>query len=507
MSVFFEFSQSLRKIKSEPIGAALVSLVSDSSVYLIGGLLIGLGSIVLVPLYTRTLGPREFGVYALVDITVLLVVTVTTLKMDVSYLKWFADVEPSRHGILLGSMLLTGLVMSAAGGSALFAFVRSRAGVQWLQQSTNNLAWTLVPIVILENLQALLLTDLRARRKPWQYSCVAIVRLFVVVAASLYFLSVKHMGLYGVFLGRLAGDVGAFLPLTVVGARSIVFRVSPSLIRPMIWFGLPLVWSVFAVMLQDASGRYFLSRYGSMEQVGFLGAAVKIGAVFQTLIANPFGMAWGGVLFQVAKQSQARIIFSTIFNYVCLLTLGIALILSLFGSTLLHIFAPPSFYPAIVILPLTFLVRSMSVIEQPSSTGIYVSGRTDLLAISYTVALVTNLLLLRFLVPGYGLVGTGVAWLCGAAVVPALFLCFGQSRYRLHFRVRVLAPPVLLWIAFIVATRHWKSDDSGHPLLYAALLSVFVAAVLGLAVGNDFRRLRKQTRLSASIPALEASAR
>jgi O-antigen/teichoic acid export membrane protein len=507
MSVFFEFSQSVRKIQSEPIGATLVSLLSDSAVYLMGAVLIGLGSIVLVPLYTRTLGPREFGVYALVDITVLLVVTVTTLKMDVSYLKWFADIGPSRHGILLGSMLLTGLVMSAVGGSALFVFVRSRAGVQWLQQSTNDLAWTLVPIVILENLQALLLTDLRARRKPWQYSCVAIVRLLGVVAASLYFLSVKQMGLYGVFLGRLVGDVAAFLPLTAFCARLIIFRVTPSLIRPMIWFGLPLVWSVFAVMFQDASGRYFLSRYGSLEQVGFLGAAVKIGAVFQMLIANPFGIAWGGVLFQVAKQSQARIIFSTIFNYVCLLTLGSALILSLFGSTLFHIFAPPSFYPAMVILPLIFLVRSMSVIEQPASTGVYVSGRTDLLAISYTVALVTNLVLLRVLVPGYGLVGTGVAWLSGAAVVPVLFLCFGQSRYRLHFRFRVLAPPVLLWIAFIGATRHWKLDDSGHPVFYAALLSVFVGAVLGLTISNDFRRLRKQTRRSASIPTLEASPR
>jgi len=353
----------------------------------------------------------------------------------------------------------------------------------------------------------LLLTDLRARRKPWQYSCVAIVRLLGIVAASLYLLSVKQMGLYGVFLGRLVGDVAAFLPLTAFCARLIIFRVTPSLIRPMIWFGLPLVWSVFAVMFQDASGRYFLSRYGSMEQVGFLGAAVKIGAVFQMLIANPFGIAWGGVLFQVVKQSQARIIFSTIFNYVCLLTLGSALILSLFGSTLFHIFAPPSFYPAMVILPLIFLVRSMSVIEQPAATGVYVSGRTDLLAISYTVALITNLVLLRALVPRYGLVGTAVAWLCGAAVVPVLFLCFGQARYRLRFRVRVLAPPVLLWIAFIGANRHWKLDDSSHPVFYAALLSVFVAAVLGLTISNDFRRLRKQTRLSAPIPTLEASPR
>ena len=256
MSIFSKFSEIARKIQNEPIGATLVSLSSDSAVYLIGGLFIGLGNILLIPLYTRTLGPREFGVYALLDVTVLLVVTVTALKMDVSYLKWFADTEASRHKALLSSMLFTGLAMSAAGGTALYALVRSRAGGQWLQQPAHNFAWMLVPIVILENLQALLFTDLRARRMAWQYSSVAVVRLLVVVAASIYFLSARHMGLYGLFLGGLVGDAAAFLHLTTFCLRSIVFRISPGLIRPMIWFGLPLVWSVFAVMLGPISILY-----------------------------------------------------------------------------------------------------------------------------------------------------------------------------------------------------------------------------------------------------------
>ena len=160
-----------------------------------------------------------------------------------------------------------------------------------------------------------------------------------------------------------------------------------------------------------------------MEQVGFLGAAVKIGAIFQVLIANPFGIAWGGVLFQVAKETHARIIFSTIFNYVCLLALGIALILSLFGSTLLHIFAPPAFYSALVILPFIFLVRSMNVIEQPASTGIYVSGRTDLLAISYSVALggeLGILLCCAYLLPA---MGSSVQLLPGSVARQWYLLC------------------------------------------------------------------------------------
>ena len=202
------------------------------------------------------------------------------------------------------------------------------------------------------------------------------------------------------------------------------------------------------------------------------------------------------------KKRDAQIIFSTILNYVCLLTLGVALILSLMGPTLFHIFTPPSFYPAISILPVIFLVRSMNVIEQPASTGIYLTGRTGLLAISYTVGLVANLVLLRLLVPPYGLLGTVLAWLCGSALVPILFLLLGQHRYRLSFRLKVLLPPVFLWIAVLGGTSYWKIETSGHRLLYEVLLAVLVCLVLGFVIAHDFRSLRRQIRLSTARSAL-----
>ena len=149
----------LERVKRQPIGAALVSLAGDSAVYLTGGVLVGLSNIILIPLYTRCLPPRQFGVYALVDVTVLLVVTVSALKLDVSYLKWFANTEPGRHGELLGSTLMAGLVASVLGGLALSFLVRSNLGEMWLQGSGRSFAWMLLPIVALETLQALFLAD------------------------------------------------------------------------------------------------------------------------------------------------------------------------------------------------------------------------------------------------------------------------------------------------------------------------------------------------------------
>jgi O-antigen/teichoic acid export membrane protein len=498
----------LGKLKRDPVSAVLVSLVEDSAVYLTGGVLIGLGSLILMPLYTRCLPPREFGVYALVDVTVLLLVTVTSLKLDVSYLKWFADLGPSQRGDLLGSTLLIGFAASALGGLALSLAVASDIGQTWLHASGRGYAWMLFPIIVLENLQLLFLTDLRARRRAVSYSAAAIIRLVGLVAASYYLLGTRQMGLPGLFLGRLAGDGLAFLVLGATCLPSVVFKISSSLLRPMLRFGLPLIWSVFTVMFQDASGRYFLSRYGSLEQVGLLGAAIKIGAVFQMLVSVPFGVAWGGVLFQIVKERDAQVIYSMIFRYVYVLSFGVALVLTILASTLFRLLTAPGYYSAVAILPFVLLVRAMSVIEQPASTGIYLAGRTELLAVSYTAALGVNLLLLRLLVPHFGLTGVGYAWLVGSAIVPFLFLIFGQRRYHLSLRPKLLLAPILLWIVVLPLRPLLESLWPGHPILSQSGLSLATLFVMGVVISFDFRTSRRQLhqqRLSS--PILEVSSR
>lgn len=491
--------QPLRKIhklvdrlKRESVGAALLSLVGDSAIYLSGGILIGLGNVILIPLYTRTLAPRDFGVYALVDVTVLLIVTVTALKLDVSYLKWFADVDRARRGELLGSALLTGLVASTLGGVALSWVAASRLGELWLHHSARTFAWMLLPIVVLENLQALFLTDFRARRRAVSYSATAIIRLVAMVAASYYFLAVRQMGLSGLFYGRLVGDAAAFVFLGIIGLRGVVFKISPSLLGPMLRFGLPLILSIFFVMLQDASGRYTLTHYGTLEQVGLLGAAIKIGAIFQMLVNVPFGVAWGGVLFQIVKERDAQVIYSKIFGYVYVLALGMALVLTIFGPTLFRVFTAPAYYSAVGVLPLVLLVRAASVIEQPSSVGIYLAGRTGFFAAIYGAGLGVNLALLRLFVPRYGLMGVGWAWLLGSAVVPILNLVFGHTRYRLSFNAKLILLPLLPWMFVFLPVLKGFAAGFMNRFVIQCFLSAVVTVGVGALLVYDIRAVRRQ---------------
>jgi O-antigen/teichoic acid export membrane protein len=490
------------RLKRHPVGAALLSLVSDSAVYLVGGLLVGLGNVILIPLYTRLLLPRAFGVFALIDVAILIVVTVSLLKMDVSYLKWFAGLNPEGQKELLGSTLLTGLIASGVGGVLLSLLGASHLGEIWLHEPIRNYAWLLLPLVILENLQALLLTDLRARRRAVLYSLAAFFRLAGILFFSYYFMSVLGMGLPGLFAGRLIGDAISIAFLAMVCFHSVVWRFSRVLLGPMLRFGMPLIWSVLAFMAQDAAGRYFLVHYGTLEQVGLLGAAIKISGVFQMLVSTPFGVAWGGILFQIVKQREARVIYSRIFGYVYVFALGMALILTIFGPTLFRIFTAPAYYPAMTLLPLILLVRAMSVVEQPAATGIYLSGRTEIFAAIYTVALAVNLILLYVLVPRYGAIGVAWAWFLGTAVVPILDLFFGQKLYRLTLNAKLILLPVLPWLLIFFGLPAAFAEGFLNHFVIQCVLCVLVVFFIGALLAYDIRDLRQQLRQQAGSPVL-----
>src|SRR5690606_9161966 len=94
-------------------------LARDYIIYFAGAIAIGLGNFILVPLYTRSLTAQGFGVYAIIDVTILLLVLVTQLGFGVSYLKWFANIELSQRGELLGSSLILSISAAFIGGLGL----------------------------------------------------------------------------------------------------------------------------------------------------------------------------------------------------------------------------------------------------------------------------------------------------------------------------------------------------------------------------------------------------
>lgn len=479
---------------SNPLAKSFIALIKDSSIYMLGAAMLGLGNFILVPLYTRYLAPSEFGVYTLVEVGVLAAVLVSQLGLTVSYLKWFADTGLSRRGELLGSTLSISTLMAILSGGGLVLFVTKAQSGLWLQATGKSFAWMLLPIVVLESLQGLLMTDLRARREAVAYSVAMVVRLFAIVGVSLLSVATMHQGVAGIFLGRLVGDGLSVLLLSVFALRSCRFRISRTLASSMIRYGLPLAWAMIISVALDASGRYFLNHYSTLDQVGYYGVAVKISGVFQMLVVQPFGIAWGGLMFQIVQWRYASVIFSKALVYVFVLSLTSALILSIFTPTLFAIFTTPSYAPATAVFPLILLVRATNIMIYPAPVGIYVSGRTGWFVLIYSVGLVLDLILNYLLVPTFGIFGAGWAWLITWGGITGLMVLIGQKYYSLQYNWALLVLPIVLWGVTFTITQLVNMSELSSKLSW--LVRILLVAVILLLVGGvllkDFLITKKQ---------------
>jgi len=431
------------------ISKAVSFLAGDSLVYMIGSAMIGLGNFILIPLYTRYLLPGEFGVFVLVEIAIVLLTTLTQLGLNTAYLKWYADTREYRREQLLGSALGTVIITGIAGGGLLWLTVVSSASRGWLSISTMEFAWTFLPIVILENINGPLLSDLRARRNAFAFSSSMVVRLLAIVGASLWLIAGKGMGIYGIFLGRLVGDAVGVAILLLLTITHNLPRFTLAIAIPMIRFGFPLALGVLMATLADAIGRSLLNHFSTVEQVGYYGVAVKISGIYNMLIVIPFGVAWGGLMFQVAKWPDARIIFSKIYSYALLLSLFAAMVIALFTPILFTIFSTEEYRRGMVVFPMIILVRALGVMMFPASIGLYLSGKTRWIAVIYFLGLIVDVVVSIILIPRYGMIGAAWGWIAFWVTIIVVLTKIGQRYYPLQLDWSLIAVPTVAWVAIL----------------------------------------------------------
>jgi O-antigen/teichoic acid export membrane protein len=479
----------LRERKSPTRGfrMAIREMVSDSAQYLVGLALLSVASVVLVPLYTRKITPAEFGVYALVDVTVLALLTIAGLGLNVAYLKWFAEAQEAEVSALFSQMLLAGCIAAGILGAAFSLLLSSAWGNRWFGTSTREFAWILFPIVVTENLETLLLAHLRALRRSIAFCGASAVRLVAVVGASIWYLLVQHRGLTGIFWGRAVGDIVGVAVLIAMCASAFRISCSWHRIAGMVRFGLPLVFSALMATMLDASGRYFLSHYGSLAEVGMYSLGTKLSGLMRVVLVAPFGVAWGGVMFQIAREKNARTIYSKLLCYVFLVGVVAAVITDLFTPTLLAIFATPAYSGAGRIVSLLLLTQAAAMLQYPASVGIYLQGFTNVFAPIYGGAFLLDLALNRLLVPRFGIGGAAVSWLIAWSALVLSSAIVSQFLYPLHYEAK---PFLLAGMACLAAFLFRRIGISGLTLAGMACITCFALAIATVVAGfivADFR--------------------
>jgi O-antigen/teichoic acid export membrane protein len=396
--------------------AYLKRLVTSLAAYQVADIVSKFIAVILLPVYTRYISTRGYGVVELLANTVIFVSIVVRFGVIEAFLRfYFSDEDPSRRDALarraVGFLLLATTL--AAGAAAAASVPLSRALLGHRDVTTFLIAvlglWTFTNLELAYGM-------LRVEERLRAYLTASLINVGFTIAVTVVLVVVLHKGPRGLLLGNYGVSTVVLLGLWwTMRDRLLPRGAQAEKLARLLRFGLPTVpaeASVYALNLVD---RYYIYHHNGAGQAGLYSIAIKLAAVV-SFIVRAFMYAWPPLAYSVRDDAEASRLYGLVATYYVLVCGWIVAGLALMSRWVVKLLAAPSFFHAYTAVPwvaLGWAFYGLFVIF------IVIAGRAKVTTRNFPAALaglLANVILLVLLVPPLGLAGAGVA-LCGAYVV------------------------------------------------------------------------------------------
>jgi O-antigen/teichoic acid export membrane protein len=484
------------------VNSTFRQILRHASVFGIGAILFRLASIVLLPLYTRYLTPSDYGVLAILDLTINLLSIVVGGGIASAATRSHFTVEGIAHyarvwwTAIIAVVTVASVVLACA--FVMRAEISEIAFGRTLVTGASYLAVAL-PTLWLGSVTYVLESYFRSLKASTFLVSIGLVRLLINIALNILFVVGLGMGLAGVLWGNLLSAAVAGVVEFIVLSRALgrpIFDVT--LLAPYWKFGWPLVvYGLLASVMHEAD-RYFLRLFVDLNGVGLYSVAYQIGQGVNTLVILPFTTIWGVLIYEVAKDPDAKETYARVFKH---FVYGLSLVLllaALFAAPILRIIAPPSYAPAAEIVPIVCLAYLLFSLHEHFKVPALLANRTASFLPVAAMAAAANVVLNLLLIPGFG--AMGAAW--ASVLTFAVFSFAGLVQYR---RIATYPYPftrcgvVVLGMAVTyVLYRLFVRDVLGTSLQIIAAAAAWTAWAV-LLFGRPLREHLAQTRSVAEL--------
>lgn len=415
--------------------------LKHSFIYGLGSSFTAVVGVMLIPLYTRMLNPGEYGIYALITIIYTLLAFVYDFGMINALFRWVYHykeedivsrkrVASTSFAFLFAlSLLLTIILWGRAG------FI---SGIIFKDPKFSGLIRLMLTGLFLQSLTWVPLSLLRIKEKPLML--VSIVGFGMTVMVSLnYILLSRGAGLEGVYAASII-SYALMLPTLFYYTRDYyAFAFSMKELKGMLTFGLPFLPVLFFSWIIDFSGRFFLGRYSTLEQVGLYSIGYKVGQTLY-LAEKTFAIAWVPLMLSLAHKysEKAPEIFGRVFTYFIFTSMVLFLACSIFSREIIRIFTSAPYFTAYRVVPLIALSYVLYGVYGYMLSGLMITKKIHLQPIIFFGAAIVNVLTNMLLIPGFGMMGAAVSAAASYVVIAAATYYSAQKFYPIPMELKRL---------------------------------------------------------------------
>jgi O-antigen/teichoic acid export membrane protein len=242
------------------------------------------------------------------------------------------------------------------------------------------------------------------------------------------------MGIEGILIAGVISSAVTGIFLVVYMLRRIRLTFSFGLLKSMLGYSFPLVWSWAGMYVLHFGDRFLLQRLATLSAVGIYALAYKFGIMANTLILTPFNLTWAPKRFEVVKEADAPRTFSHIFTYISLVQIWAGLGVAVLIKDALKVMSEPEYHSAFLYVPVLiagyFFYGTYSFIQ----FGVLLKKKTKYLGGLSLLMAAVNIGLNLLLIPPLGVWGATLATFISYAMLAALIYPISQRLYYIPYQ-------------------------------------------------------------------------
>lgn len=458
--------------------------VKFGSIYLAGVVFSKAVSFIMLPIYTRYLTPKDYGILELLSMTIDIVIMIMGVGLARGVFRFYSKYEDKKDkNEVISTVFILMFILNLIG--FLVVFLLSPLFAQMLFGSLDYIPHfrIMALTMIFQASVTVPLMYYQAIEKPHLFVLINFIKLLMQVGLNVFFVVFMEMKVLGVLYSTLISGVAVSLYLIPSLIKKVGLTYSKEKALPMFKFGVPLILTGFASFYLNFSDRFFLKYYADLSEVGIYSLGYKFGFLLMMLVIIPFGHTWDVQRFNVCKLENARETFQKVFVMISFVLITVAFLLSIGCRDLIRIMASPEFESAYKVIPIILLAFIFQAWTGYVNFGIFLAEKTIHTAKANIIAAITVTIFCYLLIPCYGSLGAAYATLI--AFVVRFFWIKHKSYQFYHMGLKWRKPLFLLLLAVCIIGISLLINEKNIYFSIAnnvGLTVVFIASILLLPI-------------------------
>jgi len=430
----------------------LKMLLKHTMIYGLGTILSKAIGFLLIPIYTRYLTPKDYGILELLDLTTWIIGMFVGMGIGSAVLRFYSeyDGEKDKTEVVSTALLFSfGVILPFA--LILLQFPKTFSSLVFGTTQYTNFFRIIFISFLLDLTHGVPYSFIRVKNRSLLYTFMTTLRLSVILSLNIYFVVFLRKGVEGILYSGLITNGLVAISLVSITLREIKLSFSAEKLKKMLKYGIPLIPVALGMYLLIFADRFFLQRFSSLTSVGLYSLGYKFGMILNVLLTQPFLLIWSAQMFEIAKNAKAKETFSRILTYFCMVLVFFGLGLSLIIKDMLRLLVTPAFFDAHKIVPLIVLSYIIGGFYFHFQVGILLKKKTKYLSFIVGSAVLFNILLNFVLIPKYDMMGAAWATLLSYAFLSFCTYYVSSQLYLIPYEFKrigkMLTVAVLLYLA------------------------------------------------------------